>query len=362
MSRIELQSINKTYGKVHGVRDINISIEDGEFLALLGPSGSGKTTILRMIAGLDDPTSGEILINGAVVNRLPPWKRDCGFVFQKYALFPHMTVKSNIGYGLRIRKKHAAEIDQRILEVADKLQIKLLLDRYPNQLSAGQQQRVALARALAIHPTVLLMDEPLANLDARLRARVRFELKAIQRDLGITTIYVSHDQDEAFALGDRVTVLNDGRIEQVGSPSEIYEHPKTAFIAYFIGNNNNVIKGKVMGVENGRIKVRIGEWLLETKAPGVNFSLELDATVIIRPEMIKICKPGASGTNIARGSVSVRTMLGSSLRMLVDIGAPLEVLLPGMEGSQLGQVGDTVTLMLENPLIFPGLPGPWFTN
>jgi ABC-type sugar transport system ATPase subunit len=222
MAFLEFLDVSKIFNGVIALQDVNFGVKDGEFLALLGPSGSGKTTALRIIAGLETLTKGKIIINNKVMNDIPPWERDMGIVFQNYALFPHMDVRKNIGYGLKLRKLDKDRTNAKVLEVANMLEISDLLSRNIRQLSGGQQQRVSLARALAIEPTVLLMDEPLANLDARLRAKVRFELKVLQRKLGITTIYVTHDQDEAFALGDKVVVMNEGKVEQYGSPVDIY--------------------------------------------------------------------------------------------------------------------------------------------
>jgi ABC-type sugar transport system ATPase subunit len=264
MAFLEFLDVSKIFNGVIALQDVNFGVKDGEFLALLGPSGSGKTTALRIIAGLETLTKGKIIINNKVMNDIPPWERDMGIVFQNYALFPHMDVRKNIGYGLKLRKLDKDRTNAKVLEVANMLEISDLLSRNIRQLSGGQQQRVSLARALAIEPTVLLMDEPLANLDARLRAKVRFELKVLQRKLGITTIYVTHDQDEAFALGDKVVVMNEGKVEQYGSPVDIYYNPKSAFVSSFIGKNNTIVEGRAVEVTADVIKVKVGEWRLES--------------------------------------------------------------------------------------------------
>jgi putative spermidine/putrescine transport system ATP-binding protein len=231
-------------GEVRAVDDISLKINDGEFFSLLGPSGSGKTTSLRMIAGFDRPTSGQILLYGQDVSNLPPYERDVNTVFQDYALFPHMTVGENIAYGLMIKKVAKAERQKRVDETLDLVRLAGFADRKPNQLSGGQRQRVALARALINHPKVLLLDEPLGALDLKLRQQMQVELKAIQQRVGITFIFVTHDQEEALTMSDRIAVFNVGKVEQVGSPAEIYEHPQTPFVAGFVGVSN-LISGEV---------------------------------------------------------------------------------------------------------------------
>jgi len=231
-------------GEVRAVDDVSLKINDGEFFSLLGPSGSGKTTSLRMIAGFDRPTSGQILLYGQEVSNLPPYERNVNTVFQDYALFPHMTVGENIAYGLMIKKVAKTERVERVAETLDLVRLSGFADRKPSQLSGGQRQRVALARALINHPKVLLLDEPLGALDLKLRQQMQVELKAIQQRVGITFIFVTHDQEEALTMSDRIAVFNTGKVEQVGSPSEIYEHPQTPFVAGFVGVSN-LISGEV---------------------------------------------------------------------------------------------------------------------
>jgi putative spermidine/putrescine transport system ATP-binding protein len=227
-------------GEVRAVDNVSLQVQDGEFFSMLGPSGSGKTTSLRMIAGFDRPTTGQILLYGQDVSNLPPFERDVNTVFQDYALFPHMTVGENVGYGLMIRKVPAAERNKRVDEILDMVQLPGFTGRKPSQLSGGQRQRVALARALINHPKVLLLDEPLGALDLKLRQQMQVELKAIQKRVGITFIFVTHDQEEALTMSDRIAVFNQGKIEQVGTPAEIYEHPSTSFVASFVGVSNLV--------------------------------------------------------------------------------------------------------------------------
>ena len=231
MGFLELSHVKKRFGAFVAVEDFELITERGEFVSLLGPSGCGKTTTLRMIAGFEYPDSGSIKVDGKEITNLPPNKRNVGMVFQAYALFPNMTVASNVGFGMRVKKQSKDAITKRVGELLEMIHMPEKADRYPYQLSGGQQQRVALARALAVEPQVLLLDEPLSALDAKIRVALRNEIRAIQRQLGITTVYVTHDQEEALSLSDRVVVMSDGRIEQIGSPSEIYNFPATSFVA-----------------------------------------------------------------------------------------------------------------------------------
>src|SRR5207344_1052611 len=236
MARVAMRSLNKMYDEVHAVKDVNLDIRDKEFVVLVGPSGCGKTTTLRMVAGLETITSGNVLIDATVVNDLPPMDRDIAMVFQNYALYPHMSVYDNMAFGLKMRKFAKAEIDKRVREAGDVLGIQELLKRKPRQLSGGQRQRVALGRAIVRHPRVFLFDEPLSNLDAKLRVQMRVELKKLHERLGTTAIYVTHDQVEAMTLGTRVVVMKDGYVQQVGEPLVLYGQPANKFVAGFIGS------------------------------------------------------------------------------------------------------------------------------
>jgi spermidine/putrescine transport system ATP-binding protein len=238
MIDVELQNVSKKYGKVLAVQQVSLSVEQGEFLTLLGPSGCGKTTTMRLIAGLETPTEGMIVIKGKNMTHLPPYKRDVSLMFQNYALFPHKTVFDNVAFGLKYRKTPKQERGERVERALELVHLPGIEKRYPRQLSGGQQQRVALARALVVNPAVLLLDEPLSNLDLKLRERMRVELKQIQEKVGITFIFVTHDQEEALTLSDRVAVMEDGKLIQIGSPREIYERPQTEFVARFIGQSN----------------------------------------------------------------------------------------------------------------------------
>jgi putative spermidine/putrescine transport system ATP-binding protein len=285
-------------GEVRAVDDVSLTINDGEFFSMLGPSGSGKTTSLRMIAGFDRPTSGQILLYGQDVSNLPPYERDVNTVFQDYALFPHMTVGENIAYGLMIKKVPLPERNKRVDETLDLVRLTGFADRKPSQLSGGQRQRVALARALINHPKVLLLDEPLGALDLKLRQQMQVELKAIQQRVGITFIFVTHDQEEALTMSDRIAVFNSGKIEQVGSPAEIYEHPRTQFVAGFVGVSN-VISGEVAKRITGS----------ETK-------------FTVRPEKIHLAgadEKAADDMYFANGKVRDVIYLGLYTRYLVEL-------------------------------------------
>ncbi|MBI3108380.1 MAG: ABC transporter ATP-binding protein [Candidatus Rokubacteria bacterium] len=236
MASIHLADVSKLFGHVTALRPVRLNIRDGEFFVLLGPSGCGKTTLLRVIAGLESPTTGEVLINGHAVTHLPPKHRDVAMVFQDYALYPHMTVSQNLAFPLQAQTRPRAEIEKTVREVAERLQLGALLDRRPRQLSGGQQQRVALGRAMVRNPKAFLMDEPLSNLDAKLRIQMRGELKRLQKDLGITTVYVTHDQEEAMTMSDRIAVLRDGTVQQVAPPDDLYRRPLNRWVAEFVGN------------------------------------------------------------------------------------------------------------------------------
>jgi putative spermidine/putrescine transport system ATP-binding protein len=255
---IELRGVSKHYGDTVAVRDLDLTVASGEFFSMLGPSGSGKTTVLRMIAGFEDVTSGNILLDGQDVTAAAPFDRTVNTVFQDYALFPHMTIAENVAYGLKVRKMPKAEIAERVAASLEQVRLGHAADRLPHQLSGGQRQRIALARALILRPRVLLLDEPLGALDKQLREQMQIELKQIQREVGITFVFVTHDQEEALTLSDRIAVFNEGRVEQVGTPREVYEYPQTAFVASFLGISNLIpadIAAQVAGAR-GAISIR----------------------------------------------------------------------------------------------------------
>ena len=289
-SDVTLRDVTKKFGEVTAVRQISLDIPSGEFFSLLGPSGCGKTTTLRMIAGFEQPTFGEIFIKGQPVAGIPAYKRPVNTVFQNYALFPHMTVAENVAFGLQMKKVSKDEINQRVQESLELVQLPNMGDRKPKQLSGGQQQRVALARALINRPQVLLLDEPLGALDLKLRKAMQLELKQIQSEIGITFIYVTHDQEEALTMSDRIAVMDHGLVQQVGTPREIYEHPQNRFVADFIGETN-FVDGRV-AAENGFVIVNVDEVALCGTADGRTLKPEQAVTVAIRPEKINLYPQG----------------------------------------------------------------------
>jgi putative spermidine/putrescine transport system ATP-binding protein len=313
MAFLEIQNLQKRFAHAVAVEHVQLEVARGEFVSLLGPSGCGKTTTLRIIAGFESPTAGRIRLDGVDITHTPPNQRHVGMVFQSYALFPNMTVADNIGFGLRVAKKPAAEIRQRVDEMLALIKLPALGSRYPYQLSGGQQQRVALARALAIRPQMLLLDEPLSALDAKIRVSLRGEMRAIQRELGITTIYVTHDQEEALSLSDRVAVMSAGRVEQIGTPFEIYNSPQTAFVASFVGTLN-VLRGRVADPAHGRIVVDGQDVYtsrgLERARPGDACSFAL------RPEVVSLGAAAEDG-NRMRGTVEEANFLGSIVRIRI---------------------------------------------
>jgi ABC-type Fe3+/spermidine/putrescine transport system ATPase subunit len=318
--RISVQGLTKRFGPLEVVSGVGFSIEEGEMFTLLGPSGCGKTTLLRLIAGFYAPDAGEVRFDDRVVNDLPPHERGIGMVFQNYALWPHMTVFENAAYGLKLRNIGHAEIGARVDGVLEKVKLTGLGQRYPGQLSGGQQQRVALARALVLNPKILLLDEPLSNLDAKIRIQVRAEIRKLQKELGITTVYVTHDQEEALTLSDRIAVFNKGKVLQVGPPKVLYERPQNRFVADFIGINN-LAEGTVEAVDAPqrwlRLKTGFGELAAvmdERFRPGDR------CVVSIRPENAALDGEPAPGRNLVQGRIVFAAYLGNTLRYDVDLG------------------------------------------
>ncbi|HEY4910190.1 MAG TPA: ABC transporter ATP-binding protein, partial [Methylomirabilota bacterium] len=281
---ISIREVVKRFGAVTAVDRADLAVHDGELFTLLGPSGCGKTTLLRLLAGFYQPDAGEIRFGDRVVSGLPPYERNIGMVFQNYALWPHMTVAGNVAYGLKLRKLGATEVAARLAEGLRKVNLTGFESRYPGQLSGGQQQRVALARALVLNPDILLLDEPLSNLDAKIRVQVRAEIRKLQRELGITTIYVTHDQEEALSLSDRVAVMKDGRVLQVGAPKELYERPRTRFVADFVGTNN-LVPGRVSGRAGADLVVDTAVGTLRAVSSG---PVGERCVLAIRPENVAI--------------------------------------------------------------------------
>lgn len=315
--RVELIHITKRFGPLLAVDDVSLTIGEGDFFTLLGPSGCGKTTLLRTIAGFHQPDGGEIRFGDRVINHIPAHRRETGMVFQNYALFPHLSVFENIAYGLKARKVSGKEIAERIGRIIRSVQLEGLERRAPSQLSGGQQQRVALARALVISPQILLMDEPLSNLDAKLRVSMREEIRRIQKELGITTIYVTHDQEEAMAVSDRIAILNRGRVEQVGAPFEIYYRPVSRFAAEFMGSSN-IIEMEVTGYDEAQSRIM-------AEAAGRSFSLPgrrpsgVRVVLSVRPEWIRVvADPRGGEANLLSGTILSSTFLGSMVRYRVS--------------------------------------------
>ncbi len=326
---LTLKNITKIFparggaGEVTAVHNVDLVIEKGELVTLLGPSGCGKTTTLRMIAGFEFPTTGEIILDGEQINSLPPHKRDMSMVFQSYAIFPHLTVYENIAYGLRVHRLPKAETIERVDKVLDLVHLEGYGDRAPTQLSGGQQQRVALARALVMEPKVLLMDEPLSNLDAKLREEMRTEIRRIQKELNITSVYVTHDQIEAMTLSDRIVVMNQGIIEQIGSPVEMYRFPTSRFVANFIGRAD-FIDGIVLDQREDTLTVKALGEVITLKNVKRQFKKQEEVTLIVRPEMIRIKKSGELYKGIIRRAV----YLGDVIEYDVEVSGQL---LTGLE-------------------------------
>jgi multiple sugar transport system ATP-binding protein len=323
MARVLIRNLNKKYDEVHAVKGVNLEIRDREFVVLVGPSGCGKTTTLRMVAGLESITSGDVLIGDTVVNDLPPMDRDIAMVFQNYALYPHMSVYDNMAFGLKMRKFARPEIDRRVRDAADILGIEDYLKRKPRQLSGGQRQRVALGRAIVRHPQVFLFDEPLSNLDAKLRVQMRVELKKIHDRLGTTAVYVTHDQVEAMTLGDRVVVMKDGVVQQVGEPLELYNRPANRFVAGFIGSPAMNFAKVGVAEENGAIYA-VGEGLRLTLPAALAARLRSyvgeEVTLGIRPEDLLL--DGGSADGLSFGAVvEVIEQLGSEILLDVKVGS-----------------------------------------
>lgn len=359
---VEIEGVNKIYGSNHVVRDLNISIEEGEFLTLLGSSGCGKTTTLRMIAGFEEPTSGTIMVEGERVEEKEPFERNVNTVFQSYALFPHKTIYDNIAYGLKMKKVPKAEIRERVTEMMEMVQLSGFEKRYPSQLSGGQKQRVAIARALINRPRVLLLDEPLGALDLKLRKQMQLELKRLQKKLNITFIYVTHDQEEALTMSDRIAVMHDGIIDQLASPTEIYEHPATKFVATFIGETN-IYDGCITRIEDGIAVMTLENGAVSVKCP-VDFSLLEYATISVRPEKMKFAASPVEGFEL-EAQVKDYIYVGSVLKCIVSLPNGNELKIERLAGQDLPPIGskcypywnveDAVLIHNESHYIFEAL-------
>ncbi|NPA05016.1 MAG: ABC transporter ATP-binding protein [Crenarchaeota archaeon] len=351
MVDVHLKHITKKFGRTIAVNDLTLDVEDGEFIVLLGPSGCGKTTTLRIIAGLERPTSGRVYFGDRDVTDLPPRKRNVSMVFQSYAVWPHMTVYDNIAFPLRIKKVPKEEIDRKVKWAASLLQIDDLLNRYPHQLSGGQRQRVAVARAIVVEPDVLLMDEPLSNLDALLRVKMRSELKKLQRRIKVTTIYVTHDQVEAMTMGDRIAVMNKGRLMQVGTPYEVYHHPANLFVAGFVGTPQmNFLEANVTESDRG-VVLDVGDFTIEP-TPGQATLLRdyIGKTVIvgIRPEHIYPADrvpTGITHRQEVNGVVDFVERLGSDTIIHVNTGSNIVVV--KVSGVYNTDIGDKIRVVVD---------------
>jgi len=337
MARLQLTALSKTYGDVRAVAAVDLDIRQGELVVLLGPSGCGKTTTLRMIAGFVAPTSGEIRLGGRDITGQPPWKRNTGLVFQSYALFPHLTVADNVAFGLRMRKMPQHETAARVMEVLRLVRLEGLAHRLPRELSGGQQQRVALARALVIEPDILLLDEPLSNLDAKLRQEVRVEIRELQRKLGLTTVMVTHDQEEALTMADRLVVMSDGQVQQVGSQRDLYENPANAFVAGFVGRTN-LLRGRVESA--GMFRSDSGMLIrCRDEAPSEG------RTLALRPERLSLAPaPIAGADNCIPGTVEFASYLGGILEYYVRLTPEDRLLVqaPNRSADPVHAVGDRI--------------------
>ncbi len=317
---LRLDHITKRFGETPAVNDISFDVPRGSFATLLGPSGCGKTTTLRMIAGFYDPDQGDILLDGRRINDLPAHRRGTAMVFQDYALFPHMTVRANVGYGLSLGGVSKSERTRRVDDTLQFVGLGALGDRWPNQLSGGQQQRVAVGRALVLKPQILLLDEPLSNLDAKLRVQLRWELRALQQRLGMTFVYVTHDQDEALSLSDWIAVMNAGKVEQAGTPWEIYYHPRTSFLADFVGAVN-LVPGTVREIRGDEIVVAFGQRAVTVRKPaGIALEIGREVRLCVRPEALALRPPSADPDGVRLpGVVARRAFLGDLMRYWVMV-------------------------------------------
>lgn len=345
---VRVENFTKNYGDVTAVEGISFEVNEGEFFSLVGPSGCGKTTTLRTIAGFQHPTSGSIHLKGEDVTGTSPSARDTAMVFQGYALFPHKSVGENVGFGLKMENVPKSEREKRVSEMLELVDLGGYEDRSPDALSGGQQQRVALARALIMEPSLLLLDEPLSNLDLKLRKKMRVELKQIQKELGITTIYVTHDQEEALSMSDRVLVMNEGRGEQIAPPSEIYNRPRNRFVADFIGDSN-FLSGTVEDTSNGMVNVELASDDIVSVAEGRVVPNSItpgdQVQITLRPEEIDVVPTPDSENNIT-GTISTMIFLGKTTQFHIDAGAngDLVVEMSGLQGQRSLTEGDAVDL------------------
>ena len=349
---VDIKGVNKIYGTNHVVKDLNLLVEEGEFLTLLGSSGCGKTTTLRMIAGFEEPTTGSITVEGEPIEDKEPYERNVNTVFQSYALFPHMTIYDNVAYGLRMKKVPKKEIKERVLKMLEMVQLSGFEKRYPSQLSGGQKQRVAIARALINRPKVLLLDEPLGALDLKLRKQMQLELKRLQKKLNITFIYVTHDQEEALTMSDRIAIMHDGVMDQIGSPTEIYERPATKFVATFIGETN-VFDGTIRSIEGGKAVIGIenGEVtssgsVEEGDGKSTGFAVNEFVTVSVRPEKMHFSPKPVEGFTVP-AVVRDYIYVGSVLKCIAVLPNGNEIKMEKLAGEELPPIGEKVFICWE---------------
>lgn len=352
MKNVKIENVSKQFGKVHGVKDLNLTIKTGEFFTFLGPSGCGKTTTLRMIAGFYYPSEGKIFFDDRDVTLLQPNKRNIGMVFQNYALFPHMTVDENIAFGLQVRKLSKQDIKQKVDRIRGLVHLAQYGDRKINELSGGQQQRVALARALVIEPDILLLDEPLSNLDAKLREETRVEIKRIQSELGVTTIYVTHDQMEAMSMSDRIMVMDNGYVQQIGTPQEIYNRPLNRFVADFIGETN-LIEVTIIALQDEEVQVKTKNGLVLTgrkqhSSPTLTHMIGDNVFISIRPESVN----QGPGENTLTGTITFVEFTGISVNYIVNfIDFSLKVMIIN-KNARLKNIGEEITLNIARESLY----------
>ena len=349
---VDIKGVNKIYGTNHVAKDLNLLVEEGEFLTLLGSSGCGKTTTLRMIAGFEEPTTGSITVEGEPIEDKEPYERNVNTVFQSYALFPHMTIYDNVAYGLKMKKVPKKEIQERVLKMLEMVQLSGFEKRYPSQLSGGQKQRVAIARALINRPKVLLLDEPLGALDLKLRKQMQLELKRLQKKLNITFIYVTHDQEEALTMSDRIAIMHDGVMDQSGSPTEIYERPATKFVATFIGETN-VFDGTIRSIEGGKAVIGIenGEVtssgsVEEGDGKNTGFAVNEFVTVSVRPEKMHFSPKPVEGFTVP-AVVRDYIYVGSVLKCIAVLPNGNEIKMEKLAGEELPPIGEKVFICWE---------------
>ncbi|WP_232696800.1 ABC transporter ATP-binding protein [Brevibacillus daliensis] len=358
MSGVTLEHVSKTFGEAKGVENVHIDIKQGEFFTFLGPSGCGKTTTLRMIAGFYYPSQGIIRFGDMEMTNVPPHKRNTGMVFQNYALFPHMTVFENIAFGLQVRKMSKQQIKEKVEQAQKLVHLDGYSDRRIDQLSGGQQQRVALARALVIEPSILLLDEPLSNLDAKLREETRYEIKRLQLELGITTIYVTHDQAEAMSMSDRIMVMQSGEVQQIGTPHEIYNKPANRFVASFIGETN-IWEGIVREVTGNEVLVEIHQSLMlkgyvENASSSADLSVGSKIAVSVRPEVIEQCNSNSEEyDNKVQCEITVSEFNGASVNYMCNVAENVQIKAMFInQGSRVKQSGESIAFQIPKESIY----------